>query len=242
MAVPSATFRTLHRIHRQLTDLQGRLDRGPKLIAARKANLAAVQASVEAAKQEVTDAQLATHRKELQLKEREAHIETTQGKLNTASSNKEYQAFQEQIAADEQANSVLSDEILEMFDKVEELQQNVTGREADLAKGTAELSTMTEKIERERSSLETDVARLKVECKELESTLPADVRPDYDRVVGTRGEDGLAQVDDECCGNCNQVVNPQVINELLMERVVLCRSCGAFLYLPENREPVNRGE
>ena len=204
MAVPSATFRTLHRIHRQLTDLRSRLDRGPKLIAARKANLTALSEAVETAKQSVKDAQLATNQKELQLKEREAHIVTTQGKLNTANSNKEYQAFLEQIAADEQANSVLSDEILELFDKVEELSKAVKERESELGQGEGELAELTKKIEGERGSLEADLKRLTAECEQLETTLPSEVKQDFERIVGTRGEEGLAEIDEEYCGNCNQ--------------------------------------
>lgn len=242
MAVPSATFRTLHRIHRQLTDLRSRLERGPKIIAARKANIETLDKSVEAAKQDVKAAQLATSQKELQLKEREGHILNTQAKLNAASSNKEYQAFVEQIAADEQANSVLSDEILELFDKVEGLQKSVHDRESELTQARAELAELTKKIDGERDSLESDLARLTKECEELQATLPADVKQDFERVVGSRGEDGLAEIEDEYCGNCNQMVNAQMINELLLEKVVPCKSCGAYLYLPENREPVKRGE
>ena len=182
------------------------------------------------------------NQKELQLKEREASIVDTQTKLNTASSNKEYQAFVEKIAADEQANSVLSDEILEMFDKVEDLQKNVKDKEAELAQGKAEFAEVKKKVEGERESLEADLARLTVEGNELEATLPADIQQDFKRVVGGRGEEGLAQLEDEYCGNCNQMVNPQMVNELLLEKVVPCKSCGAYLYLPENREPVKRGE
>lgn len=242
MAVPSATFRTLHRIHRQLTDLRSRLERGPKLIAARNANLNRLEESVASAKEDVKKSQLAANQKELQLKEREGQILNTQAKLNAASSNKEYQAFVEQIAADNQANSVLSDEILELFDKVEELQGIVSTRESELAQSTQELGEITKKIEGERASLETDLQRLTNECGELQATLPAEIKPDFERVVGTRGEDGLAQIEEEFCGNCNQQVNAQMINELLMERVVPCKSCGAYLYLPENREPVKGGE
>lgn len=242
MAVPSATFRTLHRIHRQLTDLRSRLDRGPKLIAARQSNLTRLAEVVEASKQDVKAAQLATNQKELQLKEREGHIRDTQAKLNVANSNKEYQAFVEQIAADEQANSVLSDEILELFDKVEELQKVVKERESELKQGESELAELTKKIDGEKTTLEADLARLTSECEELHNALPVDIKQDFERVVGARGEDGLAQIEDEYCGNCNQMVNAQMINELLMERVVPCKSCGAYLYLPENREPVKRGE
>ena len=31
-----------------------------------------------------------------------------------------------------------------------------------------------------------------------------------------------------------------MFNELLLEKMVLCKSCGAILYLPEDREPVKK--
>ena len=240
MAVPAATLRTLHRIHRQLTDLNSRLSRGPKQIEIGKANVAKCEAAVAAAKEDVKKTQLATNQKELQLKERESHIETIRGKLNAASSNKEYQTLLEQIAADEEANSVLSDEILELFDKVEQLQAVVGEQQQALEQGKADFQKLKDKVEGERGSLEADVARLTEECKELEKTLPAEIKQDFDRIVGTRGEDGLACVEGEFCGHCNQMINPQMFNELLLEKMVLCKSCGAILYLPEDREPKRR--
>ncbi len=241
MAVPAATLRTLHRIHRQLTDLRSRLARGPKQIAFGETSVATFEAAVAAAKEDVKKTQLATNQKELTLKQREAHIEDIRAKLNAANSNKEYQTLVEQIAADEQANSVLSDEILELFDKVEQLEAVVKEKLQDLEKGKAELQKLTDKVENERGSLEADVARLDAERKELEATLPGDVRQDFDRIVGTRGEDGLACVEGEFCGHCNQMINPQMFNEMLLEKMVLCKSCGAVLYLPEDREPKHNG-
>ena len=237
MPVSAATLRTLHRIHRQLTDLRSRLTRGPKLLAAGEANVTKLQAAIVAAKEDVKKSQLLASQKELQLKEREDRIDNVRVKLNAASSNREYQTLLEQIAADEQANSVLSDEILELFDKVENLQMIVRQRESELAKGKGDLANRRQQIEGERSSLENDLARLTRECAELEALLPTDVKQDFDRIVGTRGEDGLAELEGEYCGHCNQMINPQMVNDLLMERLVLCKSCGAILYLPENREP-----
>lgn len=237
MAVPASTLRTLHRIHRQLTDLRSRLDRGPKQIAAGEANLMRLAGLVDEAKAEVQKTQLATSQKELQLKDREGRIEDVRGKLNSASTNKEYQTLVEQIAADEQANSVLSDEILELFDKVEQVQAVVGLRQADLAKGNEEFGKLKQRIEGERGSMEADVARLTQECTEAEASLPDEVKQDFQRIVGARGEDGLASVEGEFCGHCNQRITPQMFNELLMEKLVLCKSCGAILYLPEDREP-----
>ena len=242
MAVPAVTLRTLHRIQRQLTDLRSRLDRGPRQVAVGEANVAKLEEALAAAKEDVKKCQLTTNQKELQLKEREGQIEDTRAKLNSASTNKEYQTLVERIAADEQANSVLSDEILEMFDRAEQLGIVVKEKEAELAKGKEDCQKLKQKVEGERQTLEADLTRLTAEGEELEGTLPAEMKQDYTLIVGTRGEDGLACVEEEFCGHCNQRINAQMFNLLLKEEMVLCKSCGAILYLPEDREPVKRND
>jgi predicted nucleic acid-binding Zn-ribbon protein len=109
-----------------------------------------------------------------------------------------------------------------------------------LEKGKADLDLVRTKIEGSKATMETDLARLLGELAALEETLPSDLKSDYDRIVGSRGEDGMAALEGECCGHCNQTINPQMLNELLMERMVLCKSCGCILYLPEDREPKRR--
>jgi predicted nucleic acid-binding Zn-ribbon protein len=237
MAVSAATLRTLHRIHRQLSDLRSRLARGPKQIAAGEANISRLTTAVATAKEEVKRCRMLADDKELQLREREGHILDVRAKLNACSTNREYQALIEQIAADEQANSVLSDEILELFDKVSTLQAAVKEHEAALEKGKSDAAAIRQKIDGAKESLETDLARLSGELSELEVGLPAELKQDYARIVGTRGEDGMAPIEGESCGNCYQTINSQMLNELLMERMVFCKSCGCILYLPEDREP-----
>ena len=71
-------------------------------------------------------------RKQLQLKSREAQIDQLQTKLNTAASNREFNLLKEQIAADKQANSVLSDEILEAMDEIDGLEIKLKDVAAEL--------------------------------------------------------------------------------------------------------------
>ena len=127
MAITADALRRLHRIHRQLGDLKDRLSRGPKLIKASEGNLAKVEGEYDEKKETLTRAKVACDEKQLQLKQREDRIKDLQAKLNTASSNREYQALKEQIAADEQANSVLSDEILEDGGNIEDSRMAVLG-------------------------------------------------------------------------------------------------------------------
>ncbi|MEK6250291.1 MAG: hypothetical protein N2C12_19055, partial [Planctomycetales bacterium] len=116
------TMRLLHRVHRQLADLHDRLNHGPRLIKAHQSKVANLQLEFTTAKENTNAARMSADQKQLQLKSGETKIEDLRNKLNICSTNREYQALVEQIAADEMANSVLEDEILEVLERIETLQ------------------------------------------------------------------------------------------------------------------------
>src|SRR5262245_62498037 len=122
MPTLTATLRTLHRIHRQHSDLKDRLSRGPRQIQAAELAVKKCETDLGQAKDAFKQAKMASDEKQLQLKHRESKLVDLQAKLNMAQSNKEYQLLKDQMAADKQANSVLADEILEALEKIEQLQ------------------------------------------------------------------------------------------------------------------------
>jgi len=235
MTISAESLRELHRIHRQLTDLRDRKSRGPKQVKAAEANLARCQQHLEDSKQGLTKARMAADERQLQLKQREDRIVDLKGKLNAANSNKEYQALKEQIAADEQANSVLSDEILEMLEKIDELQVEVGKAEETLAKVESETAKVKARVDEEQEKLKSELERVTGELHAAEANLPSDFKSDYERIAKSRGEEALAEVDGEVCSGCYQTITSQMMNELQMSRPVFCKSCGALLYLPEDR-------
>lgn len=236
MTISAEALRELHRLHKQSTDLRDRLARGPKQIKSRDANLAQQQSLLETAKEKMQRTQLTLSQKELSLRERENRILDVRSKLNSCSTNKEYQALIEQIAADEQANSVLSDEILELLDKVEADHEVVNQAQASVEEADEQLTNVKSKVEAARASLESDLAKVDSDLKACESQLPAEVRLEYQRVVRAHGEDALAPLDnEEVCGGCFQRITPQMINELKLSRLVFCKSCGRLLYVPEDK-------
>ena len=237
MSVTAAALRELHRIHRQLSDIRSRLERGPHQIRLGESSVQRLEQALSDAKEAVKKTRMSADQKELQLREREDRIADIKTKLNSCSSNREYQTFLEQIAADEQANSVLSDEILELLDKITENQNAVTAAEADLGKGQDELATIRKRVDEERATLESELARLNGELEAAEAKLPGDLKQDYNRIVKARGEDGLAPLEGECCGGCFQTVTAQTLNELMLSKPVFCKSCGCLLYLPEDMQP-----
>lgn len=229
-------LRHLHRLHRQINDLNDRLSRGPRQIKAGEAAVAACEKACTDAAEKLKKARLAADDKQLQLKTREQRVEETQAKLNTASSNREFDALKEQIAADKQANEVLSDEILEALEHIDQLVEKTEIVKENLVSREKEQVALTQQVEERTSLITPDLERVQAELTEVEKELPPEMRQEYQRIIKARGEDGLAPADGESCGGCYQTLSPQVMNELYLNNHVVCAACGAWIYLPEDRK------
>lgn len=235
MNIRAEALRELHRFHRQQSDLKSRLSRGPRQIQQMEVIVQQSTDELARRKDQLRQARIAADGKQLQLRQREARIADLQGKLNACASNREYQALKEQIAADHQANRVLEDEILESLEKLDLLQARISEAETGLAKALKDLDACRSRVSEAQEGLELELARVTRELDEVENRLPADFRKEYRRIAAVRGEDALAQVDGEVCGGCNQTLTAQTMNDLRMERLVACKSCGCLLYIAEDR-------
>jgi predicted nucleic acid-binding Zn-ribbon protein len=233
MSVTAAALRELHRIHQRLADLRDRLERGPKQVRAREANVTQLEAKLTEAKDRAKQMQMALDRKNLDLKAGEQKVVDLKVKLNGANSNREYQAFLEQIAAAEMAGSVMSDEILEGMEKVDLLNAATKEAEKNLAAGKQDMQKAKEAVESSAAGIKTDITALEAELVQAEQSLPADLKADYQRVVRSKGADSLSSVDDGVCTGCGQQITLNMQNELQLSKLVFCKSCGRLLYLPE---------
>ena len=236
MMISTAALRELHSIHRQLTDLRGRLQRGPLLVAASESNVTKTEAEHQQAKQQLVRTRVTADDKQLQLKQRENRIEELRAKLNVCNSNREYQALSERIAADDQANSVLQDEILEALEKMDVQQAQINQLDDQLILGRKELDKIRRRVAEDTQRLEGELAGVMDRLGQAEALLPEDFKREYQRISKARGEDTLAEVDGESCGSCYQLLSAQILNELLLSKPVFCKSCGALLYLNEQDE------
>ena len=171
MSVSASALRELHRIHRQITDLKGQLERGPKQIRAAEALLERLETALGSAKDALTRTRVLADGKQLQLREREGRIKDLQVKLNTCSSNREYQALKEQIAADQQANSVLSDEILDALERIDVLQAEFTKIQSERNKAAEGLQSLRVESEDKLKRLESELRRVTQELGQAERAL-----------------------------------------------------------------------
>ncbi len=234
MTVTTNALRLLHRLHQQLTDLRERLERGPKQVQAHERNVSQLTQQLDASQSAAQHARMTADKKQLELKSSEDKIQDWKAKLNACSSNKEYQALLDQIAAAEMAGSVLADEILDVLEKIDELDGHVVEAKTKVAAGQRELERIKRQVADASAGIAADVERLEAELTRAEADLPADFRIDYDRVVKARGMDGLAPADDAFCGGCYQQITANMLNNLTLSRPVFCSACGRLLYLAED--------
>ena len=233
MSVDFGLLRTLHRMHRQLADIDERMRKGPLQVKLARNNQAAFEQTLDELKAAARANQMAANAKQLQLGEREAKVEEMKGRLNTADSNKEFQLIKDRIAADEQASSVLADEIFEMLERQDTIDEEVKAAQANVATAISELETLTNKVQTELKALQQERTRIADELKESEKKLPQDVQERYFRRAAAKKEDALSETDGRTCGNCHMTVTAQVNANLMVNHAIFCQGCGALFYLKE---------
>jgi predicted nucleic acid-binding Zn-ribbon protein len=235
MNATASLVQTLHRINRQKSDLKGQLDRGPRTVAAAQMQLNQAVEHSQATRDRLKKAKMLADSKQLQLLEREQKIHKWQGMLNQAKENREYQALKDQIAADTQANAVLSDEILDLLEQIDQIETLLKEAEKTVVERTSNLGQVQQQVADRRVVLESELARVEKELSETEAQLSGEFKRDYLRLVGALGEDAMAEVDGNCCSGCCKSLTPMMLDRLSMGQSVTCASCGRLVYKTSDR-------
>ena len=135
------------------------------------------------------------------------------------------------IAADQQANNVLSDEILEMLERLDQLENELATENKKLETSTEKLEAVKKRIEESSAQLKSELAEVSAELEQSEKGLAGDVGKEYRHIVQGMGEDALAKADGKTCGNCRHTFTAQTYNDLLTRKPVICKVCGALMYM-----------
>ena len=233
MIVSDSVVRNLHQHLVQIADMKTQIERGPRQVKAAILQVETAKESLQKCKESIKQKKMDADRKQLQLREREAKVHDWEGKMNAAKNNREFQAIKEQIAADTQANSVLSDEILEILEEIDSLQINSKGFDEKLKLIEAEKVKTESNVAQKLAVLNQDLERVEGSLAGLEKQLTPEFLVQYKRLVSNRSEDSMAPLDDVSCGGCYTSLPPKILDSLRKEQAISCPSCGRLLYRPE---------
>jgi len=228
------SLRKLQEVDAQLYRLRIEQQQKPLALEQLKQGVAEQQAKAQASEAKLKTFQVQQKEKELELSTKEAGAKKLQLQLFQVKTNKEYSALQHEIEQFKADASQLEEDILKLFDGIEQAMREHRGQLALVAKAQATLREEEAKMTRELQAIEQEIAALQAQRQTLTPVVPPATLSVYERVLASR--EGLAMVPllERSCGGCHMVQPPQVINEVMLKaKLVTCDSCNRILYLDE---------
>ena len=224
----------VHLIQTRLGDLNGRLRRGPSLLKIQEGNIQKNTEKLEKLQAEHRVLLIAAKSKEQEVNAHDQAILKRKAQLQEAKTNKEYQALQVQIQADERTRDVLDEEALEAIEKAERFALKLPPVEEEVKKARELHETTKKKFFAEKPLIESEIVEYSKELKVEEAKMVKEFRDVYDRLVrSVGGENALAVVEGQkYCGGCNHQIPVNSLAHILAKKPVTCSSCARLLYVP----------
>lgn len=231
----AALIDELHRIHRTLAELNYRLQRGRRAIAAGVAAQKKAADALAARRAEKQNLLLAAKEKERESDAAAQELERRRAQLDAAKSNREYESIQIQIESIAYKNDELAEAAFEALTAAEEFDAEVERAETEL-KETSELLEKARNAAAEAEpKLIADVERTQGRLRETEGRLPRDWAGLYARLVKDfGGEETFAPLTGEgYCGSCRRRLPVETVAKVCGGAALVCPACGRLLYMAE---------
>ena len=233
MPGPAQILREIHRLRRFASDLQAEIDRGPRTLKTQQARLTRQEDALRDWHNGIKQLKVATLEKESSLRSKNQQIIKHEMQREQSTSKKEYDAFQAEIASDRRACAKLEDDIINDMAETEERIAKIPELELAVRQAKEELAQFEKSFQERQANLDQQLKQTLEQLKETENSIPEDIRPVYDRLVVSKGEDAMAMVEGRTCTACYTEITAQNYNDLVMNQFLVCKSCGRALYLPE---------
>lgn len=233
MPGPGAILREIHRLRRAARDLNDRIEAGPRQLKAQHAAVARAEENLKKAQDELKHLKVKSHQQEVSLKAATDQTKKYEKQLNDIMSKKEYDALKHELATTRAAEAKLEDEILALLTAIEEHSAKVPELEKILTQTRAQAAEFEQQHETRMADLRRQRGEVLKQLADVEATLPEDIKPQYDRLIGFKGEDAMSAVQGKTCVACYTEITTQNEHDLRQGQFILCKSCGRILYLPE---------
>lgn len=229
------------RVDNSIDGLQGRLRAAERFLSEQERQLTEIEKQKSAAQGELRQTKAAAANAEGESKRLDEHITELREKMNSAASNKEYQAYLAEIATFKTQKEEQDSVALELMGRIDTLTQQLE----DLTKAHEEREGVRRVALQQRDERQTEIAdrleELKKEREEIVADVPEHTLTHYLRVRGQLGDEAMAPVEvvdvkrhEFVCGISMLAVPVEIVSALLSHgRVTVDPQSGAILYLSE---------
>jgi hypothetical protein len=219
-----------------LKDFLDGLPGGREALAAEKK---AAEDEINGKRTELDKTKEQLRRAERHLTESEDKLRQTQAKLNMVKTNKEYDASLKEIEEWKKKIGEVEEEILLLYDKVEETEKARALLEKGWKIKAADFQARETALERKGKAAETEYGAKTSARSALAGMVSADDLRLYERVRAALGR-ALARADKEVCQGCWARMPAQTFNEVLKsDKIVRCQSCERIMVCTE--APLDEG-
>ena len=239
-------------VDNSIDGLQGRLRAAERFLAEQERQLAAIEKRRTTTDNELKQTKAAAANAEGEAKRLDGHIAELRDKMNSAASNKEYQAYLTEIATFKSQKEEQESVALELMGRVETL----TTQSQEFAQAHDEREGMRRVALQQREDRQAEIAdrleQLKQEREAIVAEVPEHTLTHYLRVRGQLGDEAMAPVEvvdakrhEFVCGISMLAVPVETVSALLSHgRVTVDPQSGAILYLSDEArkamEPVSK--
>jgi predicted nucleic acid-binding Zn-ribbon protein len=224
-------LRECHRLRKHLRDLKDEIDRGPRVLKAQQARLAAEEQAHKEAHETIKKLKLQQKTDESTLKSLEQQLSKLQTRSMEVTTLKEMDAVKSEIAQATEKKNTLEDAILATMTDIEDRTANLPNVDKQWAEAQAEFRQYQIDAKERLERLLEDQKLSEADLQKWEKELPADMQSHYARLVKSYGPDGLAGVKMMVCQQCRQKLNETIYHQIEAGQFVCCSNCGRGLYI-----------
>ena len=227
----------LQTIDAEIYRLRVETEEKPKLIEELKNKFEEKKTNLKALEDKTKQIQVKGKDKENELGSKEETIKKTQTQLYQIKKNDEYQAMLKEIGGLNADKSVLEEEILKLFDEVDEIKKEIEKEKVVLAQEEKKFNQQKKEVDDRMKVINDRLAVLEGQRKQIVPNIDKKILAQYERVLKNREGLAMVSVKGSACQGCFLNVPPQVINEIKLKKsLVVCEACARILYLEEEIE------
>ena len=221
----------LHQVDTKIDRLTTQKDLLPVAVRRIETHLDQQRQALQEKKQRTKELRTETRSRELLLRGAEEEIQKLTVQLNTARTNKEYAAFQHEIAAKRADASRIEDQVLAAMGDIEELEAEAKDIEHSIAQIQREYDQEAKEVEKDAAELEKQLEALRKVRQAAAAKVEPELLGEYERIAAKKGASALAAVVANSCQGCFMQLPPQ-FGQLLRNgrNIVRCPSCSRLLY------------
>jgi len=224
----------LQEVDSQLYELKRQKELKPQELNAIKEELVLQEAQAKKAEDDSRAFLLKRKEKELELETRELNIKKLQTQQFQVKTNKEYSAMQQEIEGLRADKSVLEEEVIVLFDKIDAAKTEVEKQKQLLQQQKNKFQSEEKRIHSEIADIEKGLAELEAKRTTITPLIKHLLLANYERILKGKSGLAMAEVRGDACGGCFINLPPQVINEIKMkDKIIYCENCSRILYIKE---------